>query len=83
MMIIVALVGLLASAVLPRGHRWLVLVGLVLTVSVWGIETGRGDDGRFSERAIPLGVIAIEFVLVPWLLAVGLGLVIRRAVGGP
>jgi hypothetical protein len=69
------------AAVLPRGHRWVLGVGVALAVAWWAVSVAQGCDESSEVRCgwqpVLFG-IAVIFYLGLWAAGTGLGLALGR-----
>jgi hypothetical protein len=79
---VLVLAGAVASALLPKGHPWLALVGVagaVVTAAILWASTGYED----FEGSPAIAALLLIFVLGGgWFLGVALGSLVRRDVAG-
>jgi TRAP-type C4-dicarboxylate transport system permease small subunit len=74
------LVAAVASALLPRGRRWLVVVGVLAAIAL-GVFAWLGteySDEEWESAWMWLPIIAIPLAAV-WIVGVGLGYAVRQA----
>ena len=77
------LAGFAVAALLPRRHRWALLVGLACGLVVFGYAVAFAeDDGGFIFTEEEFFVIIAVYVSVWWAAGVGGGVLARRVLWG-